>query len=112
MLLVSMQPNDPANTPPLTLSVCPDCGFSWTEIKHTGRLGCGCCYQVFQPFIDPQLPRLHRGIQHFGKIPLRSALADQQNKLRTALAQAITAEDFEQAASLRDQLNSQLPAKP
>jgi protein-arginine kinase activator protein McsA len=60
---------------------------------------------VFGPIIAPQLHLIHHGTQHLGKTPRRHANALQREELRAALTKAISTEDFEQAAQLRDQLS-------
>jgi protein arginine kinase activator len=51
---------------------------------------------------------MHKGILHKGKIPSRAALAQEyQNRLKALhanLQTAVQSENYEQAASLRDQI--------
>ena len=87
---------------------CPVCGFSQTDFKKTGRFGCSNCYDVFADLLAPMLKSMHKGTQHIGKKPADfERLAEQSRKLdalRTDLDAAVKAEEYEKAATLRDQL--------
>lgn len=87
---------------------CPVCGFSQTDFKKTGRFGCSSCYDVFADLLAPMLKNMHKGTQHIGKKPADfERLAEQSRKLdalRTDLDAAVKAEEYEKAATLRDQL--------
>ena len=88
---------------------CPVCGFSHADFKKTGRLGCPQCYVTFSEGLGVILKDMHKGIVHKGKIPSRAAKAEiYRNKLKslhTELQAAVQAENYEQAASLRDQIS-------
>ncbi len=83
---------------------CPACSYTVVELQRTGRLGCALCYGMFAPLLAPQLPLMHRGTRHHGKVPARLAPEQRRAVLREALSRAIAIEDFEQAAALRDEL--------
>ena len=94
---------------------CPACGFSQSEFKRIGRLGCPQCYDVFVSDIESVLTNLHKGTRHTGKIPGRAAaraVSSRLDSLRTALAKAINEENFEAAVRLRDEINHLAPAAP
>ena len=89
---------------------CSNCGLSYDEFRKTSRLGCAQCYADFRTQLRPLLLRLHGRTQHAGRMPER---VDAQLKRDSRLEQlrrdmeiAIACEDFEQAASLRDELRS------
>lgn len=88
--------------------VCPQCGFSQTELRRTGRLGCPSCYGVFRAGIQQMIGAMHRGNRHRGKVPARQldegVLSERLDDLRRCLAEAVKAERFEEAARLRDEL--------
>ena len=89
-------------------AVCKSCGFTQADFKKTGRLGCSDCYEVFAGGLEALLKGMHKGTQHKGKVPpaLRRA-ADSQarlTKLEAELKAAVGREDFEKAATLRDEL--------
>jgi len=87
---------------------CPACGFTQSDFKKAGRLGCAECYQTFAEPLEGLLKTMHKGTRHVGKVPesLRQSrnLSDQLKGLKKKLAKAIEAEDFEQAAVLRDEI--------
>ncbi|MFO1458161.1 MAG: UvrB/UvrC motif-containing protein [Verrucomicrobiota bacterium] len=87
---------------------CPSCGFTQADFKKTGRLGCARCYDVFAEGLGALLKGMHKGTQHKGKVPpaLRKAAAQKAEltRLESDLKAAIGREDFETAASLRDQI--------
>jgi len=89
---------------------CPGCGFTAADFKKAGRLGCSQCYVTFAESLDNLLKTMHKGTQHVGKAPygLRQSrdLADRLKQLQKKLDRAVTDEDFEQAASLRDEIRS------
>jgi len=91
------------------LGRCPSCGMTSTQLRQTGRLGCGVCYTHFDEHLRGLLRRLHGASKHVGKTilpadPAREDLTAHLSSLRRSLKRAVEAEDFEHAASLRDQL--------
>lgn len=89
---------------------CPNCGISYREFRESGRFGCPHDYVVFQERLLTLLENIHNDTEHRGKFPKRSPL-DSKNQyrliqLRRELTTAIETEDYEQAASLRDQIHS------
>jgi protein arginine kinase activator len=89
---------------------CPACGFSQTDFKKAGRLGCAQCYATFAEGLEGLLKSMHKGTKHVGKIPqaLRQTrdLNDRLKHLQKKLDKAVTAEDFELAANLRDEIKN------
>ena len=87
---------------------CPGCGFTNADFKKAGRLGCSQCYTAFAEGLEGMLKTMHKGTKHAGKIPqaLRQSrdLADRLKNLQKKLDKAVTSEDFEEAASLRDEI--------
>jgi protein arginine kinase activator len=87
---------------------CPHCGIKFVEFRNTGRLGCPHDYQAFREDLLPLLENIHGEVRHSGKVPRRLP----QNKesqseliqLRNRLKQAVTKEDYEEAAKLRDSI--------
>ena len=88
--------------------VCSACGFAQADFKKTGRLGCAHCYEVFAEGLGALLKGMHKGTEHRGKVPpsLKRAAVRQAEltNLETNLQAAIRREDFESAATLRDQI--------
>jgi len=87
---------------------CPRCGFTQSDFKKAGRLGCPDCYETFAEAMEGLLKSMHKGTRHVGKSPaaLRQSreLSTRLEALQKKLLQAIAAEDFEAAASLRDEI--------
>ncbi len=109
-------PSDGSETDELDPSVltCPTCGLKYAQFRADGRLGCPEDYEVFYPVIVPILERVHRGLQHKGKVPSsvrNRRKLDEVSDLKTQLNDAITAEDYEEAARLRDRIRSKETAE-
>lgn len=87
---------------------CPSCGFSQSDFKKTGRLGCPQCYETFSEGLDSLLKAMHKGTRHVGKIPSRSfkhLQTDARLKdLQENLEKAVSEENYESAAQLRDEI--------
>ncbi len=85
---------------------CPECGIRFMEFRAEGRLGCPADYEVFARGIKPLLGRSHGATRHVGKAPRRRTVASDRARLRlrSDFRAAIAREDYEQAATLRDQL--------
>ncbi len=89
---------------------CPACGMTFADFGKSGRLGCGKCYQTFHLELTDLLRKIHGSPKHRGKgmiieteqiKPLK-----EETRLREELKQAVENEEFEKAASLRDQIKS------
>ena len=91
-------------TDDLARLTCPDCGIKYMEFKAQGRLGCPRDYQIFHAALEPLLQRIHRSVRHAGKAPRRGAPPPELEELRRRLDAAVAAEDYEEAARLRDAL--------
>ena len=87
---------------------CPACGMKYMEFRAQGRLGCPHDYTVFRTALSPLLRRIHRQDRHVGKVPRRGAEAATRQtelvELRRQLQAAVEAEEYEEAARLRDLL--------
>ncbi len=93
---------------------CPNCKLTYREFKKIGRLGCSQCYTTFKRYLEPLLKSIHGANQHLGKMPLgcglkvkslsqvkeKNSLEDLKNKLQAAISK----EEFEKAAVIRDQI--------
>jgi len=87
---------------------CPKCGFSQADFKKAGRLGCPECYTTFAEGLEGLLKSMHKGTRHVGKAPYAMQqtrdVSDRLKALQKKLAKAIEEENFEQAATLRDEI--------
>jgi protein arginine kinase activator len=92
--------------PETATAVCPSCGASYDDFKKTGRLGCAECYRAFKARLSGVLRNIQGADTHEGKIPAKSAAEAaplrEAEALRKQLRQAVSAEDYEKAAELRD----------
>ncbi len=87
---------------------CSRCHLTYGEFQKTGKLGCAHCYEDFRDQLKPLLLRIHGRSQHAGRMPVLNAQVQEKKKmiasLRNRMDQAVAAENFEEAAVLRDQL--------
>jgi len=90
---------------------CALCGSSLDEIIRSSRVGCAHCYETFAGQLQPTLQRIHGALGHTGKTPatdpaetLRRQKEQEVARLRGEIATAVQAEDYEQAAKLRDEI--------
>lgn len=89
---------------------CEGCGMSYMQFKQSGRLGCAKCYQSFGEYLRPMLGRIHGHVEHAGKAPKGQAQEQSQlqrmDLLKQQMQEAIGVEDFERAATLRDEIKA------
>jgi protein arginine kinase activator len=50
-------------------AVCDACGFTASQLKKIGRMGCPECYSAFREGLDGLLRNMHKGTRHVGKRP-------------------------------------------
>ncbi len=84
------------------------CGCSYADIARDGRVGCPECYTLFAEELSDTIHSVHGTTSHTGGVPSRHRAkiekAKQLQKLREDMQQAIQKEDFEKAATLRDEI--------
>lgn len=88
---------------------CSFCSTSLREFRATGRLGCAHCYGAFDKSLRELLRRVHGNSQHVGTPYEPPSPAFMQKRitlmeLRERLRRAVETEQFELAASIRDQI--------
>jgi len=83
---------------------CPECHLRFSDFRKGSLLGCTACYRYFADEIEPLLGSMHEGRRHVGKAPEGERWAAERAALKEQLACAVAAQDFEQAAELRDRL--------
>lgn len=87
---------------------CPNCGMTYREFREKGLLGCSQCYDKFRPYILSVLKGVQGNAEHIGKIPGKAGknLVEKRKllKLKEELKQAITLEEYEKAAEIRDEI--------
>jgi protein arginine kinase activator len=126
----SAAPSAPAPSGTARATVCPTCGTTYAEFRQTGLLGCADCYKAFEAQLSPLLERAHEGAtHHVGKLPRRTLAASRLSQgsgtaargleavlggaeerakrltaIRMQLDEAVSSEQYERAAKLRDEL--------
>ncbi|MCL2397924.1 MAG: UvrB/UvrC motif-containing protein [Defluviitaleaceae bacterium] len=93
--------------------VCHRCGQTYGDFKQTGKLGCEACYTAFRPHIARALKSIHGSEEYNGKIPGDQSgrfsdvlIKRELDEKRLLLKKAVEAEEFEEAARLRDIVNA------
>lgn len=91
---------------------CPHCGITFSEFRKKGRLGCPLDYQEFRVPLEVILRSEHDNqVRHKGRLPhgrveSQSTVNERLLYLRRELNEAITTENYEAAARLRDEIRS------
>lgn len=91
---------------------CSFCSSTLRDFRQTGRLGCPYCYTAFEQSLRELLRKVHGQGQHRGREytgaqgALEAPVPASPDRLRERLERAIRNEEFELAASLRDQLRA------
>ncbi len=88
---------------------CSLCGATFSDIAHSGKMGCGECYKTFREELLPYIKRIHGASSHAGKIPNRAPLVVKPKEktiddLRQELSRLVAEEKYEQAAVIRDKI--------
>lgn len=99
--------------------VCPTCNTSYGDFVKNSQFGCPDCYHMFDLLISDKLKQLHGSDTHTGKRPdgteeekeehiLEKPLTKEEKIqiLRSHLQEAIAVEDYEAAASYRDEIRA------
>ena len=92
--------------------VCKNCGTTLDDFSKTGKLGCANCYSVFRESVNPVLKGIHMNTEHKGKRPgqvveleeEKQSSRSSRDKLKKELQAAVAAENYEEAAKLRDEI--------
>lgn len=89
--------------------VCVACGLAFHQFRQTGVLGCPACYEAFGAPLASLIEKAHAGaVHHVGKTPRRGGGAIDllllRQRLERELAEAVAAEQYERAATLRDRM--------
>ena len=108
---------EPERISPLeTELICKNCGFTYSNFKNIGLLGCSQCYSSFHKMLEPLLKKIHGTSKHVGKFPGRRKKEKREKSsdvqlLREKLKDAVAREEFETAAKLRDKIKEIEKAK-
>ncbi len=90
---------------------CPKCALTFDRFLEIGKFGCATCYDTFRLRLPSVLGKLHSGHSaHIGKIPVSFneiyAVKRKIEEIRMKMQEAVEAERFEEAATLRDEANA------
>jgi len=99
---------------------CPKCGETYGEFLDTGKLGCDECYKAFGSLLQNSVRRIQGSVTHTGKIPgyLKSEMKAENDEvekimhlseldqLELRLKRALSEENYEECASLRDRIKA------
>lgn len=100
----------PLKVAPKNDKVCPGCGAGWRELASTGKASCPLCYTAFREELEPTLRSLHGNTTHTGHAPARARATRERDSrlkaLRQEMSAAIAEENFERAATLRDEIRA------
>jgi protein arginine kinase activator len=87
---------------------CSNCGLTYAQFRKRGRLGCSDCYDAFKTQLAPLLKRIHGSDHHAGQVPAKTvkkaAAPSRLEVLRERMRKAVEAEEFEEAARMRDEI--------
>ena len=98
---------------------CPNCGKTYGEILEDGLLGCPDCYESFEPYIRPMILKMQGADTHTGKkagshrkktakilnvAEEKLSPKEELSVLSDRLKIAVSEENYEEAARLRDEI--------
>lgn len=88
---------------------CTYCSMTLRDFRDTGRLGCSRCYATFEQSLRELFRRVQGSAKHVGRryVPPAAEVLEKATtigELRDRLRRAVENEEFEVAATLRDQI--------
>ncbi len=89
--------------------VCTQCGFTFSEYRSRGLLGCPHCYTSFGDALQADLVWLHSALEISESIPLVKPISSEGESLaqmRQNLIEALKIENYGEAARLRLRIQS------
>ena len=106
-LLGEAEKNEPQEQEKIT---CMKCGWTLSQLRKTGRLGCPQCYKSFSEVLNDAFETMHRGKLHVGKKPggkinESSTLMLEVMNLKKELEELVKREEYEKAAVVRDKIS-------
>ncbi len=96
---------------------CPICGITYSGIASSGKVGCTECYVTFRKELTPTIRRMHGNRVYRGEkaeakadvpaeAPPEAREESPVDSLRRRLEAAVKEENYELAASLRDEIRA------
>ena len=99
-----------AGPPGMVEFACPACGETFREFAQTSLLGCEQCYKAFAQALSPVIAHVQGTTPYAGKLPSKVESAVRRGKdirrLRETLERHVAAEEYEEAARVRDELRA------
>lgn len=93
-----------------TRKLCPLCHSSFEDLRRSGKAGCPSCYHTFAAELESTIRSIHGNVKHIGRSPAKvneqKTEKSRLEELRESLAHAISEENFEYAATLRDEIRT------
>ncbi|MEE2906487.1 MAG: UvrB/UvrC motif-containing protein [Planctomycetota bacterium] len=99
---------------------CPQCDTSFAQVRQHSLIGCPACYDTFEEPLGRLIERAQAGAtHHVGRgVPRednQSKRQREERQLMQALATALSREQYERAAEIRDRINQlaqEVPEEP
>ena len=89
---------------------CRVCGLTLGEIASAGRVGCAECYNTFSEELSEVVRSVHGSVSHAGRVSsgfrAHKERMERLTALKKQLKEAVTAENFEAAVGLRDEIRA------
>lgn len=87
---------------------CNLCGATYRELAADGMVGCPNCYSEFAEELSATIAKIHGSSRHTGTAPSEFMAGREKKRLiesvEKELKDAVAAEEYEKAATLRDKL--------
>lgn len=81
---------------------CLVCGMKDADFNKLSRLGCSECYEEFESDVERIVSVTQKASRHVGRVPGGGYSSENEAQLRKMMEQAVAAQDFEEAARIRD----------
>lgn len=98
--------------------VCTHCGHTWGEYRARGLLGCPHCYAAFGEALQADIAWLHQALAFAapetapGTAGPSAADPETLARWREQMAEAVRAENYEEAARIKGLLRAAAPRGP
>ena len=88
--------------------VCTHCGHTWAEYRARGLLGCPHCYAAFGEALQADIGWLHQALAFAVSeaAPASAPDPDTLARWREQMAEAVRAENYEEAARIKGLLRA------
>ncbi len=94
---------------------CTFCASTFDDLVRTGKVGCHKCYEVFADELKPSIENIHGNAKYMGRRPGKrkteeirrdknDSIQDKIKALRTELDEAVSNQEYEKAAVIRDKI--------